>query len=149
MAEEMKLTEDEKLAQELVEEGKRGRTKHQMIAAIKKNVDNPENLKVMARVYGETFAGSLRYVGKAVRNKVLEVVDVPNYDDDDTFKALNERLRPKRKGVTFHQIIIALEDAVERNDFEEVRLIKKYYPEKVKGSQRYISKKYLSAIEEA
>lgn len=134
-----------KTIEELIQAGKRGVTKHQMIPAIKENVDDAEALKTLYSNYNETFLGSLRYVNKAIRDKVHEVIEIT--EDDDTKKALEARLKPKRKGVTYHQIIMALEDAADRDDMEEIKLIRKYYPEKYNGSMKYVSKKYKNIIE--
>jgi hypothetical protein len=134
-----------KTIEELIQAGKRGVTKHQMIPAIKENVDDAEALKTLYSNYNETFLGSLRYVNKAVRDKVHEVIEI--VEDDDIKKELEARLKPKRKGVTYHQIIMALEDAVDRDDMEEIKLIRKYYPEKYNNSMKYVSKKYRNVIE--
>jgi len=129
----------------LIEPGPRGITKHQMIPAIKENIENEENIKVLYENFSDTFSGSLRYVGKAVREKAIAIIG--EVADNEEKKALTERLKPKRKGVTFHQVITALETAAENQDFNEIRLIQKYYPEKFRGSMKYVSKKYREAIE--
>lgn len=130
--------------------GPRGVTKHQMIDAITRNVDNPDNIKQLMNDYPATFAGSLRYVKKNVRDAVTAIVGDINAEavDEEKFELL-QILKPKRKGVTYNQIIIALEHACESNDLELITKLHKHFPEQFKGSLRYMGKKYHETLEKA
>jgi hypothetical protein len=132
----------------LVMAGPRGVTKHQMIPAIREHIDNPDNIKKLYRDYPETFLGSLKYIPQSERNKVNLIIEI-NEDMNEEKAELEQRLRPSRKGITYHQIIPALERASDNEDFKEIRLIRKYYPEKFQGSMKYIAKKYLDNITKA
>ena len=132
----------------LVIPGPRGVTKHQMIAAITRNADNPDNIRSLAEDYPATFRGSLRYVKKDVRDKVREVIGEDDIVDQEKFNLL-QKLNPGRKGITYHQVIIAVENASEDHNLAFISQIAKYFPEQFRGSMRYIAKKYHSTIEKA
>ena len=136
---------------ELVKVGPRGVTRHQMIPAIRENLENPENIKKLYQEYPETFMGSLKYIPKGERAQIMPVIEEGQEisPTNEEKMLLEQRLRPARKGVTYHQIIPALERASDNEDFAEIRLIKKYYPEKFKGSMRYIAKRYIENINKA
>ncbi len=134
----------------LIIAGPRGVTKHQMIPAIVRNIENPENIKRLADEYPATFTGSLRYVKKNIRDAVAAIIgDIDNDTVDEEKFALLQILKPERKGVTYHQVIPALENAAENGDYAMINKIKKYFPEQFRGSLKYMAKKYHDALETA
>jgi hypothetical protein len=74
-----------------IEAGPRGVTKHQMIPAIKANINNPEALRQLAKDYPTVFNGSVRYLLKKEMQAVKERAD-------ELITAFNKQ--PKAKGVT-------------------------------------------------
>jgi hypothetical protein len=139
------------MEERLVMAGPRGVTRHQMIPAIRENVDKPENILKLYQKYPETFMGSLKYIPKGEKALIMPVIE-ENHEIspiNEEKMLLEQRLRPARKGITYHQIIPALERASEDKNFKEIQLIKKYYPEKFQGSMKYIAKRYMPNIEQA
>jgi len=125
--------------------GPRGVTKHQMIAAIERNIDNPDNIKRLKDEYPATFAGSLRYVKKSIRLKATEIIG--SIEEDEEKIELTKMLNPSRKGVTYHQIIVTIEKAFENQDYEIIKKIAKHFPEQLRGAKKYIVKKQREVID--
>jgi hypothetical protein len=131
---------------EVILPGPRGVTKHQMIAAINRNIDIPANIEQLATSYPSTFYGSLQYVKKAVREKAYEIVGKPDTSLDQEKMELIQLLQPSRKGITYHQVIIALEKAADECDYVLINKIYKYFPEQFTGALKYMAKKYSAAL---
>lgn len=129
-----------------IEKGPHGITKHQMIPAIDTYHDNRDVVIALYKNFPDTFASSLRYVKKASRMAVRDILgdDVSKCSPDKL--ALIEELEPKRKGVSMHQIINGVEGAVDAGDFEKVARIQKHFPEFYKRAKRYIKKPTLEKI---
>ena len=133
---------------DIISAGVRGVTKHQMIPAITNNIDNAKAIKMLATRYPATFNGALRYVKKAIRVKAYAIVGKNDIVDNEKFELI-QKLEPSRKGVTYHQIIPALEHACDDKDFATIVKIRKHFPEQFQGSLRYMAKKYHAALSAA
>jgi hypothetical protein len=134
----------------LIEAGRNGVTKHQMIPAIMKHYDNVSALNELKAKYPETFVGSLRYIKKSIREQVINATNSSEeslYTEE--YKALVKAMNPSRKGITYHQIINTIKDAYTSNNKSIIKLIKKYFPEKLANSIRYLDKKHQAFISEA
>ena len=135
---------------ELIIPGPRGITKHQMLAAIIREIDSPDNLLTLYKSYPFTYEGSLRYLKSAERQAAKVVIPSPSGENNDKNKLkLIQLLQPARKGITRHQIICLLERCVMKEDYEVIQQIIKYFPEQFQGSLRYIAKKDYPVIETA
>ena len=131
---------------EIILPGPRGVTKHQMIAAINRNIDIPANIEQLAISYPSTFYGSLKYVKKAIREKAYEIVGKPDDAHDFEKAQLIQLLQPSRKGITYLQVIIALEKAADDCNYTLINKIYKYFPEQFTGALKYMAKKYSPAL---
>jgi len=123
-----------------IEAGPRGVTKHQMIPAIKANINNPEALRQLAKDYPTVFNGSVRYLLKKEMQAVQKAVGTTEISEEHA--KLIARLNPSRKGVTYHQILAAVKEAAEQNDKNMIVLIKKYYKDLLEKSAKYLRKDY-------
>ena len=128
------------IAQEVITPGKKGVTKHQMIPAIKNNIDNVEVLKKLAKDYPTIFNGSVRYLHKAEKEKISKIFGSTEISQEQA--NLIKRLNPNRKGITYHQIINAVKEATTNNDKNMITLIKKYYNDLLNKCAKYMKKEY-------
>ena len=133
------------IAQEIITPGKKGVTKHQMIPAIKANINNPEALRQLAKDYPTVFNGSVRYLLKKEMQAVHEAVGTTEINEEHA--KLIAKLNPSRKGVTYHQILAAVKEAAEQNDKNMIVLIKKYYKDLLEKSAKYLRKDYRAFAE--
>ena len=65
----------------LIEEGKRGVTNTQMIEALKKHRDNPENWDILFKKYPDVFISTAKYLPPELRTKAVTLIQTvfPNY----------------------------------------------------------------------
>lgn len=155
-AEAKKIVEEKKVAtpakkieiSDIITAGQRGVTKHQMIPAINNNIENTKAIKMLASHYPATFNGALRYVKKAVRLAAYAIVGKNDVVDNEKFELI-QKLEPSRKGITYHQIIPALEHACDDKDYAMIVKIRKHFPEQFHGSLKYMAKKYHATLSAA
>ncbi len=65
----------------LIEEGKRGVTNSQMIEALKKHKDIPENWDILFKQYPDVFISTAKYLPPELRTKAVTLIQTvfPNY----------------------------------------------------------------------
>jgi predicted nucleic acid-binding Zn-ribbon protein len=122
-----------------VEKGAYGVTNHQMIPFINANIDNKEAIVKAAAMYEDTFKNSVRYLRKPIRMKVAEYLQNLDEVDEDKMRLVNY-LKPSRKGITRHQVIPAINEAVESKNYVMLIGIKKYFPQVFVDSLVYVKK---------
>ena len=134
------------IAAKVIEAGPRGVTKHQMIPAIKENINNIEVLANLYKEYPTVFRGSVRYLHKNEMDVIFKHFNI-NTEINEEYAILLNKLNPSRKGVTYHQIINAVKEAKDNNDKNIVVLIKKYYGDLLAKCAKYLRKDYRTFAE--
>lgn len=76
-----KETANQTTTERLIEEGKRGVTNTQMLEALKKHKDKPENWDILFKQYPDIFISTAKYLPPELRTKAVTLIQTvfPNY----------------------------------------------------------------------